>query len=79
MTKIDALELAGDVAAELERYGLVACGRREDGVARVDFWTREGRAFRYPVSGEEELVGVVQGCLRVAGVGPGRPTSSELS
>jgi hypothetical protein len=79
MTKIDALVLAGDVAAELERYGMVACGRREDGVARVDFWTHEGRGFKYPVSGEEELAVLVLQCLDIAGARPTSAAAHELS
>ncbi|HQY62893.1 MAG: hypothetical protein IPQ09_27880 [Myxococcales bacterium] len=70
----DALELAADVAEVLEAYGLVACGRRKDGVARVDFWTREGRAHRFPVSGDEDVGSVVAACLELAEVvvTPGR-------
>lgn len=79
MTKIDSLVLAGDVAAELERYGMVACGRREDGVARVDFWTREGRAFRHLVAGDEEMAVLVAHCLDVAGVRPPKVASHQLS
>jgi hypothetical protein len=64
----DALELAADVAEVLEAYGLVACGRRTEGVARVDFWTRDGHAHRLPVSGDEDVGSVVAACLELADV-----------
>ncbi len=50
----------------LEAYGLVACGRREGGVARVDVWTRDGHGYRYPVTGKEEIAAVVAACLELA-------------
>lgn len=62
----DALELAADVAEVLEGYGLVACGRRQDGVARVDFWTRAGEAHRFVVTGDDDVGSVVVGCLALA-------------
>ena len=43
MATRDLLDIAADAAERLEREaGLVACGRRVDGVTRVDFWTRNG-------------------------------------
>ena len=68
MVHQDALEIAGEVAAVLEAYGLVACGRREGGVARVDMWTREGRAYRYAVTGEQDVGAVVAACLELANI-----------
>ncbi len=70
MPNMDALVLAGDVAEMLEGYGVVSCGRREDGVARVDFWTRDGRVFHVPVSGEETPFEVLHACLALAGLEP---------
>lgn len=43
MATRDLLDIAADAAERLEREGgLVACGRRVNGVTRVDFWTRGG-------------------------------------
>lgn len=68
MTKTDALVLAGDAAEMLERYGLVACGRRKDGETHLDLWTRDGRAYQLPVSGDERLDELVARCLEIAKV-----------
>lgn len=68
MTKTDALVLAGDAAEMLESYGLVACGRRKDGETHLDVWTRDGRAYALPVSGDERLDELVARCLEVAKV-----------
>ena len=81
MTNRDLLILAGEVSERLERHGLVACGRRDDGVTRVDFWTRtDGRAFRLELTDEEaKLEDVVATCLSVAGVQRIATRSSHLS
>ena len=81
MTKRDLLILAGDVSERLERHGLVACGRREDGVARVDFWTRaDGRAYRLELRDEAAtLEDVVATCLSIAGLQSAATRSSHLS
>ena len=81
MTNRDLLILAGDVSERLERHGLVACGRREDGVARVDFWTRtDGRAYRLELKDEAAtLEDVVATCLSIAGLHHGATRSSQLS
>jgi hypothetical protein len=74
----DLLVLAGMVSETLERHGLVACGRREDGIARVDFWTRDGLAYRHVLNDEEAAVDdVVAACLAEAKVSapPPRATS----
>ncbi len=81
MPNRDLLILAGDVSERLEHHGLVACGRRENGVARVDFWTRtDGRAFRYELHDEAvTLEDVVATCLSIAGLQRAAPRSSHLS
>jgi hypothetical protein len=77
----DLLVLAGDASEILERHGFVACGRRENGVARVDFWTRDGKAYRHELKGEELTVDdLVAKCLAIAGVEVTLPRqSSHLS
>ena len=78
MPSRDLLVLAGLVSETLERHGLVACGRREDGVARVDFWTRDGLAYRHVLKDEEVTVEeVVATCLAKAKISasPVRSTS----
>ncbi len=81
MPNRDLLVLAGDVSEHLERHGLVACGRRENGVARVDFWTRtDGRAYRLELKDEvASLEEVVATCLSIAGLRPTTTRSSHLS
>jgi hypothetical protein len=80
MTNRDLLIVAGDAAERLERHGLIACGRREDGVARVDFWTRDGKAYRHALKDETvTLDEVVASCLAIAGLGAAEPRSSHLS
>ena len=80
MSKRDLLIVAGDAAERLERHGLVACGRRENGVTRVDFWARDGKAYRHELKDEAVTVDdVVLTCLRVAGLGPSASHSSQLS
>ncbi len=70
MPSIDPLILAGDAAAALETHGFVACGRRVDGVTRVDFWGRRGASFQYALEGDEQSVTeVVAACLALAGEG----------
>ena len=65
----DLLVIAGDASEVLERHGFVACGRREDGVARVDFWTRDGASHRFELKNENASVDeVVAACLAIAGV-----------
>ena len=67
MPNRDLLVLAGLVSEALELQGLVACGRREDGVARVDFWTRDGLAYRHVLTDEDAAVDdVVAACLAKA-------------
>ena len=65
----DLLVIAGLASEILERHGFVACGRRENGVARVDFWTRDGGvAYRHELKAEGLTVDdVVATCLSVAG------------
>ena len=71
MPSRDLLVLAGMASETLERHGLVACGRRENGVTRVDFWTRSGRAYRHELEGEALTVEeVVATCLLMAGLSP---------
>lgn len=79
----DLLVLAGNASELLERHGLVACGRREDGATRVDFWTRTGKAYRYELTSEDATVSeVVEACLSLAGIDEPailQPGSSLLS
>lgn len=65
----DLLVIAGLASEILERHGFVACGRRENGIARVDFWTRDtGMAYRHQLTGTALTVDdVVAACLAVAG------------
>ena len=80
MSNRDLLIVAGDAAERLERHGLVACGRRENGVTRVDFWSRDGRAYRHELNDEAVTVeDVVLTCLTMAGIGPSTAHSSHLS
>ena len=80
MTNRDLLIVAGDASERLERHGLVACGRRENGVTRVDFWTRGGKAYRHELKDETVTVDeVVSTCLAIAGEGPSTVSSSHLS
>jgi hypothetical protein len=69
MAKPDLLLVAGMASEILERHGLVACGRRENGVTRVDFWTRDGRAFRHELTDADVTIDeVTAACLARAGV-----------
>lgn len=71
MPNPDLLVVAGLAAEVLERHGLVACGRRENGVTHVDFWTREGKSYRHTVEASAATVDeVVAACLAVAGLAP---------
>lgn len=72
MPNRDLLIVAGDAAERLERHGLVACGRRENGATRVDFWSRDdGRAFRHELKDDAVTVDdVVAACLEIAGKTP---------
>ena len=65
----DLLVIAGLASEILERHGFVACGRRENGIARVDFWTRDsGAAYRHVLTGDSLTVDdVVAACLGLAG------------
>jgi hypothetical protein len=68
----DLLVIAGNASEVLERHGFVACGRRENGVARVDFWTHDGRSYRHELSGDTLTVDeVVAACFSIAGLDPG--------
>lgn len=73
--QMDALVLAGDVAAQLEEYGVVACGRRQDGETRIDFWNRSGKGFRCAVTGTEDAWTLLHTCLQSAGI-PSTPRAS---
>ncbi|MDB4934039.1 MAG: hypothetical protein JWP87_1011 [Labilithrix sp.] len=82
MSTTDLLVLAGDASEKLERHGLVACGRRQDGVARVDFWTRDGKAYQYELTGKSETMTVeevVVACLAMAEIAPRRARGAHLS
>lgn len=69
MSNRDLLVVAGDASERLERHGLVACGRRENGATRVDFWTRDGKTFRFDLEDDALTVDdVVATCLAMAGV-----------
>lgn len=69
MPSTDLLVIAGLASEALERHGLVACGRRQNGVARVDFWTRDGEAFQHELTdGGLTVEEVVATCLAIAGV-----------
>lgn len=71
MPNPDLLVVAGLAAEVLERHGLVACGRREDGVTHVDFWSRDGKAYRHTVEASASSVDeVVAACLVLAGIAP---------
>ncbi len=64
----DLLIIAGLASEVLERHGFIACGRREDGVARVDFWRRDGQGYRHELVGDDVTVeDVVATCLSIAG------------
>ena len=79
----DLLVLAGIASESLERHGLIACGRREDNVARVDFWTRDGVSYRHELHGDDLTVeAIVAACLAKAGVAalpPERRPTSPLN
>jgi hypothetical protein len=65
----DLLVLAGNASELLEQHGLIACGRRENGATRVDFWTRTGKTYRYDLTNENVTVAeIVATCLAMAGV-----------
>ena len=80
---VDALILAGDAAEELERHGFVAVGKREEGVARVEFWAREGArvaSFRYEITeADASSRHVVEQCLALAREHLKRPPTRTLS
>jgi hypothetical protein len=66
----DLLVLAGLASEILERHGFIACGRRENGVARVDFWDRHtGRPYRHELNAgpaSATVDEVVAACLALA-------------
>jgi hypothetical protein len=65
----DLLDIAADAATRLESHGLVACGRRVNGVTRVDFWTRAGQAYSLVLDDSATSVDdVLAKCLETAGV-----------
>jgi len=76
MTNRDLLVVAGQASEVLERHGLVACGRRQNGVARVDFWAHDGRAWQLEVNDAQSTEDVVAACLALAGIDPG-PTRAQ--
>lgn len=74
MPTLDLLDVAAEAAARLEQHDLVACGRRVDGVTRVDFWTRGGRSFSCVLDDATATVDeVVARCLIVVGAPPKAP------
>lgn len=78
----DLLDIAADAATRLELHGLVACGRRVNGVTRVDFWTRGGHAFSCVLDDANATVDVdevVATCLATAQVRvtPARPDAMK--
>lgn len=76
----DLLGIAGDASEKLEKHGLVACGRRQDGVTRVDFWTHQGKAYRHELTDADLTVDeVVATCLAIAGIEPRRAEADSLN
>ncbi len=64
MSNVDLLVVAGDAAEKLEQHGVVACGRRQNGVTRVDFWTMEGELHSYVMNETDtDVDAVVLACL----------------
>lgn len=77
MSNRDLLVVAGLASEVLERHGLVACGRKQNGVARVDFWARDGRAWQLELNDDTQSTeDVVAACLALAGIDPG-PTRGQ--
>jgi hypothetical protein len=70
MATRDLLDIAADAAERLEREGgLVACGRRANGVTRVDFWTRNGQPHSLVLTDAMTNVDeIVLACISKAGV-----------
>jgi hypothetical protein len=70
------LDIAADAAERLEREGgLVACGRRTNGITRVDFWTRGGQQHSLVLTDAMTNVDeIVLACMSKAGVAKA-PTS----
>ena len=68
MSNPDSLVVAGLAAESLERRGLVACGRRQNGITRVDFWTPDGHAFHHELPPTPSVEEVVATCLAMAGI-----------
>lgn len=77
--QVDALVLAGDVAARLEEYGVIACGRKQDGVTRVDFWNHAGKSFQCAIDGTEDVGTLLQACLHIAGIEAARAPSTPTT
>ena len=77
MPSRDLLDVAADSATLLERHGLVACGRRVNGITRVDFWTRGGDAYSLVLEDLGVSVDdVVARCLAAAGARAAVPASA---
>ena len=70
------MDVAADAAERLEREGgLVACGRRVDGITRVDFWTRGGQQHSVVLTDAMTNVDeIVLACMSKAGVAKARPS-----
>lgn len=75
MERIDPLVLAGEAAAILEQRGFVACGRREEGVTRVDFWSRDGEAYRYVLRATDSDAREVAAMCRAIAMAESAPES----
>jgi len=75
MPSRDLLDVAADTATLLERHGLVACGRRVNGITRIDFWTHGGKAYSLVLEDLGANVDdIVARCLAAAGARPAAPT-----
>jgi hypothetical protein len=69
MSARDLLFVAGLAAEALERHGVVACGRRENGATRIEFWTRNGKSYSHDLRDENATVDeIVAICLSLAGL-----------
>lgn len=76
----DLLVIAGIASETLERHGFVACGRRENGLTRVDFWRRDGLGYRHDLTGDDLTVeSVVAACLALAGHAVPPPPPRRIS
>lgn len=69
MATRDLLDIAADAAERLEREGgLVACGRRANGVTRVDFWRAGQQHSLVLTEATTNVDEIVFACLAKAGV-----------